>query len=221
MPKTSQRGLALSWSKGNIAIILLFVVALIAVGAGAYLYGKGGLKLPIQKQPASSGGQVSATPTPDASHEPNGSVETANWKMYGDDEIGVSFKYPAVAEVEPTQCGDCYLHTVIVTPSKTQKESMTDYTFLVDRIEEDLKTASIYDYNGSKVLCPDAKVTNSTETRVNSLPAYSFSVTGCPSNSVHLFIGYKDRTYRVIETWGLENNRILLDTILSTLKFTN
>lgn len=54
MNKSSQRG--------NIALILLFTVLLVGVAAGAYFYGKGGLTLPT-KQPASSGAQVSPTPT--------------------------------------------------------------------------------------------------------------------------------------------------------------
>jgi len=56
MPRTSQRG--------NIAIILLFLVASIGVAAGAYLYGKGSLKFSTTKQTIAPGAQISVTPVP-------------------------------------------------------------------------------------------------------------------------------------------------------------
>ncbi|MBI4029031.1 MAG: hypothetical protein HY376_01575 [Candidatus Blackburnbacteria bacterium] len=71
--------------RGNIAIILLFLVALIIVGAGAYFYGKGSLKL-LTKSSTPSGTQVSATITPIPD-------ETANWKTYTS-SCGFTIRYP-------------------------------------------------------------------------------------------------------------------------------
>ena len=39
------------------------------------------------------------SPTPDASREPNGSAETANWKIYEDKQNKFSLKYPDYKEV--------------------------------------------------------------------------------------------------------------------------
>lgn len=66
-------------------LILLLVVVVGALVGGAYLYGKGGLRLPT-KQPTSPSAQVSATPNP-------ATDETANWKTFKSN-LGFSVKYP-------------------------------------------------------------------------------------------------------------------------------
>ncbi|MEK7521288.1 MAG: hypothetical protein AAB599_00590 [Patescibacteria group bacterium] len=59
--------------RGNIGIILLFAIALIAVGTGAYFYGKGGFSL--KQTPPAPGAQVSTTPT-------QASDQATEWKTY-------------------------------------------------------------------------------------------------------------------------------------------
>lgn len=74
--------------KGFAPIIILLLVAVVgALTAGAYFYGKGGLKLPATKQPAPFGAPVSATPT--ATND-----ETANWKTYTQKKANFEIKAP-------------------------------------------------------------------------------------------------------------------------------
>lgn len=65
-------------------------MVLLVIGgiAGAYYLGKNTNKTTLTPQPTS---QVkSSSPTP----EPNGSTETANWKVYTNQKYKFSFKYP-------------------------------------------------------------------------------------------------------------------------------
>ncbi|MBI2268027.1 MAG: hypothetical protein HYU80_01105 [Candidatus Blackburnbacteria bacterium] len=79
MNKDPQRGFA--------AFVLLFVVLLVGVGAGAYYYGKGSLKLPVVAPQVSPSSEIS---TPSSTTD-----ETVNWKVYMDQRYGFSFKYPS------------------------------------------------------------------------------------------------------------------------------
>ncbi len=76
-------------------LILVGILAIIAVAGGAYYFGKSQNPKP---QP-----QATTTPSsiPDASREPNGSAETANWKTYtgmtsknNGHQGQISIKYP-------------------------------------------------------------------------------------------------------------------------------
>lgn len=82
--------------KGLAPILLLFaLVAIIAVAGGAYYFVK-------SQSPKPQTPQIISTPSsiPDASREPNGPAETANWKTYANAKLGVSFNIPRNWEVQ-------------------------------------------------------------------------------------------------------------------------
>lgn len=63
----------------------ILIILLIALAIGGYLFYSDKIPLPQTTSPLS----------PSASQEPNGSLETANWKTYTNTKYNFSFKYPS------------------------------------------------------------------------------------------------------------------------------
>lgn len=101
-------------SRGFATVLLLIVVLVGAAVVGAYYLSKTGVipKFPgsatTSQSPAPNVEQPPAppeVPDEDASREPNGSAETANWKTYTNMEHRYSFEYPedkyTISEMKP------------------------------------------------------------------------------------------------------------------------
>lgn len=114
--------------KGFAGILILIVVLVVAVGAGAYYWGtqKSGGIMPSSQTSAPS---ASTIPTPD---------ETANWKTYTNTKYKFSIKAPSELEVEQEENG-----FYITNASRAQKEIADQY--IPGRITVDVYDSSQFE----------------------------------------------------------------------------
>jgi len=198
--------------RGFTPIILLFITVLVViVVAGAYLYGKGGLKL-LTKQPTSPGVQVSATPT-------LANDETANWKIFSSKYYGFSNKYPTDWEND-NFCYQCPAQPVIEESNERYFHSKQDKypKGIMYMIGSKEGSASL------EVIENTARNWNLKNQRVEDITidgSKGIKVSGYDENGQEVGVAVfenKDYIFQVSNHQGYSD---ILKQILSTFKFTN
>jgi len=190
--------------------MILGIVALIIVGAGAFYLGKQISTKPVQ-------------PTPSPSSMPD---ETFEWKIYTNTTLGYSLKYPPKAEI--TEGGRYSVDGVLV-----QDSSLTSFTVAVDKqeakdlamdnfqltisVKDNKETLTLNDLkkeltSGGNLDIAGIKIKN---TIIDQQPALMGN-TGGPWGSYTLLSLYKGKIYKLVFEPGLSSTG---EKILSTFKF--
>lgn len=121
--------------KGLVPVLIVIILAVLMVGG--YLVYQNEIRSdpypPLNYQWAQlSNPKPKLSPSPfDVTHESTTSGETANWKTYTHDELGITFSYPSEwGDIKEEKDNDCWpgapqpcVH-IFLTPSKISKDSV-------------------------------------------------------------------------------------------------
>jgi len=208
--------------------LILLAVGLIVGIAITFAYFQFKSKPAHQNQPSSIPQSTPAsTPNPDASREPNGSAETANWKTYTNKEHGFSFKYPEKVYIKATNEDNLplvYLSTKPIEIPQAYGGALT---------EVEIRTSSLLSEKTAEERAENLKPTLKTETIVEkkiSIPTAGIEISGIFKE----YPGVESTNYRaiilqskneIIEFGYITRDpaftESLLNQILSTFQFIN
>lgn len=200
-------------------LIVLIVIFVLAVGAGAYFLGQQSVKNSPGKTQFMT---QKSSPIPDA---------TANWKTYTNSDFGFNLKYPTDWKVttafNPTQSPNLKLNLGL-TPESSQQNSTVTPIYVSQYDNPDNLSISDWQtqYNKGKQLANNFYSPTDQETTVAGAKAYINPKGNCqPYACYQIIIMVKNNVFIFhnvnLPNEDYSNNQKIFDQILSTLKFTN
>lgn len=205
-------------------LMLVGVLILAAVAVGAYYFGGRSNQAKILPQPSPRVNiQQPSPPTID---------ETANWNIYTNPKLGVSFNYP-----KDWRYKESFLESI----DKTGKEQLSELPQRIELSPKDYKEESsvifiTYEENpdnlplaefdkkmtGMSGIGPGYSLDNKTVTTPEGITAYYSDKVSCSPTGCHAYIiPYKQKIFTIRSNAKeiISNQKEILDTVFATFKF--